>query len=178
VIHVLATDPPVTADEVASAIDNNWTATMLVAVNAGQHISEISVTPLDGVSGTFIHLTGSGSRFAGGQAGDFSPASAMLMKFVTGLRGRDNRGRIFLPFIGEPSMINGFVDETDRVAMQSAWRDFRTNLSVDATTPCEMVVASYDRLHGGASAHATQVATIIAESPLGTQRRRQDRLRA
>ena len=58
--------------------------------------------------------------------------------------------------------------------MTAAWNAFKTAMTA---VPDFLVIASYDRKHSGAGAHATIVNTITPELIQGTQARRQSRLR-
>lgn len=82
-----------------------------------------------------------------------------------------------MPPPAEAQVQNGaYVDGTPAVA-QLAWEAFQAAIQIDGTTPTEHVVASYDRRHAGAGAHASFVAAYTGEIVLATQRRRQTRLR-
>jgi hypothetical protein len=152
-------------------------ATSISTVSAGAFIDSLDVTPLDGSSAAVLFPLGNVAPFVGHQPGDMVPNVAVIAKYTTGLRGRDNRGRSFLPFIGEGAITNGFLLGPSQAAMETAWRNFEAALTTAVPVPLHHVVASYDRAHAGAGAHANNVTTMFIELALGTQRRRQSRLR-
>jgi len=177
VIHITTNAAGVPSADVFEVLDDLVTADMWASVVNSAQILTVNITPLDGVSATSTFPVGLVARWAGETAGDFLPSSAAVVKFQTLHRGRDNRGRVFLPFTGEAAVTDGFITGGTTLTMSTAWTAFATALQGDATTPCTLVVASYDRRHAGAGAHVTAVNSIVAEAALGTQRRRQSRLR-
>lgn len=159
---------------IAETESNQWAPCV-----PGAFVNNLLVTPLDGTSATVDSgVIGAPSTppWAGGSGGEFVPAASAIVKLSTGVRGRDNRGRVYLPFISEAAMADGQVSAGTLAAMVTAWSDFLIDLAAH-TPSVEMVVASYDRAHAGAGAHATAVITAAPERVLGTQRRRQSRLR-
>lgn len=159
--------------QVATAIDAHVTQTMWATVVGAAQVTSLTVIKLDGTSAG-ITVAVSGAKWTGEAAGDYAPALACIVKEVTGVRGRANRGRIYLPFQSESDALKGSFDADDINEMNTAWANFLTAMTTAVTLP---VVASYDRLHAGASAHATIITSYLAESVGATQRRRQSRLR-
>lgn len=155
------------AGAVGALIDGNVTANMWNPTSSGASVTELHITPLDGSTATFIQ-TASGAKWTGGTTGDFIPGAAALVSLRTVRRGRSYRGRVYLPFVGESNQTNGALIAGSVTAVSTAWATF-LNAMIAAT--CPLVVASY-RL-----ASATDVASTVAETLLGTQRRRQSRLR-
>lgn len=155
-----------TAAAVASTIDANVTANMWNNVSLSASVTSLVVTPLDGTSSSYT-LTTTGAKWTGPQATSaYVPAAANVIKLQSTLRGRSNRGRIYLPFQSEGGMTNGVNDNT--ALSQTAWNNFLTAMTTAALQP---VIASY--LH--ANQHVVSAYTV--ESAIGTQRRRQSRLR-
>lgn len=174
-IKALTTGTDVTA--AWGAINTAWTLNQLQASITGAIITTVDIIPLDGHSGTSTFSTGSGSKWAGAQTGDPLIAPAVIIKIATGVRGRSNRGRVFLPFIGEAATGAGSLTSTTIIsAMQTAWSAFNEGLA-GYTEPFSLGVAAYDRKNSGASAHFTEATAVTLETVLGTQRRRQSRLR-
>jgi hypothetical protein len=179
VIHLSNLTGTAAQSDVFEALDDAVTAAMWDACSANAAVSQVDVTPLDGTSATQTFTTGNPARWVGTEAGDFVPATAALVKLQTGIRGRQNRGRIFLPFIVESAQVNGALTSGEVATMQPAWTAFLASLAADSTAPgpWALVVASYDRKHAGAGAHENPAVAATVEAVLATQRRRQGRLR-
>jgi hypothetical protein len=92
------------------------------------------------------------------------------VKLQTGLRGRSFRGRVYRPFAAEETCSDGFLDPANVLLLQTAWENFIASLAADAYSDT-LVVASYKL------ATKDPVVNVVAEHALGTQRRRQTRLR-
>jgi hypothetical protein len=165
------------AVDVANKISTSIVSNMWGGCVNSAFLVDVAVTPLDGVSGTVFFPLGNVAPFKGLASGDWVPQASILVKLGTGLRGRDNRGRVYLPFIGENVLASGFISTSDASIIQGGWNTFKSNLSSGTGALCNIGVASYDRAHGGASAHFTQADDITCETPVATQRRRQSRLR-
>lgn len=156
------------AASVAADVDANVTASMWTHTNTNTKVTELHVTPLDGSSATYI-LAVTGAKWAGTSgASDVVPASAVVVSFRTGLRGKSNRGRIYLPFTSENVIADGKLLAANVAIGQPAWNAF---LAAMIAVPDFPVVASYKL----ATKH--QITSIVYEGTLGTQRRRQQRLR-
>jgi hypothetical protein len=177
VIHIGWTPSAMTPALIFEALQDAMTASMWENTVGTASITDIDVTILDGTTATVGFPTGSPANMTGSTSGEFVPAAAAIVKFQTGLRGRANRGRLFTPFTGEGSMVDGHILAINIPSWQAAWALFQTNLQADADGPFSHVVASYDRRHGGVGAKATAVDNYVAEAALATQRRRQSRLR-
>lgn len=177
VIHIRRTTTGSTATDAFNAIDGSWTLNQLLPLDNLCILQSCDITPLDGVSSTSHFSFSSAAKYTGGTSGDALIAPSAIIKLQTGVRGRANRGRVYLPFISEGCTAGGLIT-TSGVATNTtnAWANFVSSLT--ARTPAwELGVASYDRAHSGASAHFTQVLTVSCEAVLATQRRRQNRLR-
>jgi hypothetical protein len=154
------------ASVIASTIDANVTANMWNNVSTVASVTSLVVTPLDGSSATYT-LTTTGAKWQGPNVGtEYVPAAANIIKLQTNLRGRTFRGRLFLPFQSESGMTNGINGNT--ALSQTAWNNFLTAMNAASQF---LVIASY-KLGSQIS-----VTAITVESALGTQRRRQSRLR-
>lgn len=177
VMHIAADSAGKTALEVFTCLDAHVTANMWDGVASGSHVEEVDITPLDGTTATQSFLTSSPAKWSGVNATDAIPAVAILVKEVTLFRGRNKRGRLFLPFCAEGVSETGFINGGSQATMQAAWTAFLAAIDGDGTTPMNMTVASYDRKHGGAGAGGTAVDHVVIETALGTQRKRQERNR-
>jgi hypothetical protein len=176
VIHIHNVGAVVTAADAFDALQDAVTAAMWDSQVTTAGVNTVDITPLDGVSAATSFPTGLTAQWSGGTAGDFAPATSNLIKLQTGLRGRNRRGRVFLPFLAEAQTTKGSWNLADRSIVAAAWEAFRIALTTDAPV-WQFMVASYDRRHAGAGASAVPVSATVAEPALGTQRRRQGRLR-
>lgn len=173
VIHVLASTPPEVPGAVFTALDNWVTRPMWDLQSDQAVVNNITITPLDGTSSSQTFSTGGVAKWSGNGGSGPTPAVANIIKLQTGLRGRDKRGRIFLPFVAEGEMDKGKADPTALAAIQTAWDTFNTNLAAGGglVDPFILGVASYKH------SHFQGLSSLVAESALATQKRRQDRLR-
>lgn len=177
VIHIFV-DPTGTQapSEVFEALDDFVTQAMWTPVSSSAGVASVDITPLDGVTATASFSTAGAARWTGSEGGDIQVAPAAIVKMQTALRGRSHRGRIFLPFLGEGATSGGQLVGGRDVTTTAAWAAFQTALQGDAVSRA-VVVAAYDRRHAGAGAAAHFVTSFLCELELGTQRRRQGRLR-
>lgn len=171
VIHIRHPAGVISNDAVFDALDDNVTADMWGSIGAGVSVVEVVVTPLDGSTASTAY-TATGAQWGVGRGiGQFLPAGACLVSLRTLLRGRSNRGRVYVPFLSESANINGGIDPTYVAVIQPAWDAFRAALIAN-DFPMELVVASY-KLSTAESVVVSQVESVAA-----TQRRRQGRLRS
>lgn len=155
------------AGTLLTLIDASVAATMWNATTGLWAVTRLDCTPLDGSSSTQQAAT-TGAKWTGnGGALDFVPALAQVVSLRTGLRGRSNRGRVYLPAVTEALQTAGTLNFS-LATQQTAWNTFATAMSV-GTAP--LVIASY--LH----ATAANVTSQTPEAVCATQRRRQSRLR-
>jgi hypothetical protein len=117
------------------------------------------------------------AKWSGSAGGTVSPAVAGLVKLQTLVRGRSNRGRIFLPFQDGAIVTFGLLDATDVGTMTTAWAAFENALVAMTPTAWELGVAAYDRKHSGVGAHFTGISGVTMERAVASQRRRQTRVR-
>jgi len=170
-----------------NALNTNVTTGMWVGTATNCSIYQLSITPLDGTSATQVFSV-AGTNWAGtGTPGDYSPATATVIRLTTANRGRQNRGRLYIPFQTEQYMASG-INSTSVAANQTAWDNFRSAMK---TAAFPMHIASYGHsLHrtktsGGGytltpvtwTPHSNEVISSTVEVTYGTQRRRQSRLR-
>jgi len=157
------------ADDLHTQILANADAGMWATVSNQAHMVDLAITPLDGTSATSeFAVPTSNADFAGQTASEYVPAVAVLVKLTTAVRGRSNRGRVFVPFTGEAVMGDGQVGSGPIGTMQTAWNNWIAGM---AAVDFPQVVASY--LHS----NQHEVTNVIVEDIVGTQRRRQSRLR-
>lgn len=164
VIHLLKSGT--TAASIASTMDANVTTNMWNNVSASAQVTSLQVTPLDGSSATYV-LNTTGAKWTGPNVGtDFAPAVANVISLRSNFRGRSKRGRVYMPYQAEAGMSNGVNGNT--ALSQTAWNNWLAAMIAAGAQP---VIASYKL------ASQVPITAIIVESVLGTQRRRQSRLR-
>jgi len=150
--------------QIATDLDAKVTSAMWGHMPNTCKLDSIAITKLDGITGTYV-LTGINQ--AGNTDGQPVPAVSALLYLQTGLIGRENRGRMFLPWVSEGAMASGILDGTVQANTASAWNTFRTQMDGVGSV---LAVASYKF---GA---ATPVLSLGVRSAVATQRRRQQRL--
>jgi len=138
---------------------------------------QIDITRLDNQTAT-QSFTPAGSDFVGTQPdAEFSPATAMLIKYTTGFRGLGSQGRTYAPMVAEPVMSNGRLLQAFVDNMNIVWTEFINTLT---TQTIPMQVVSYGRFDHETLPDAPAVnhtVTAVTVNPvLGTQRNRQSRL--
>lgn len=150
--------------DLASAINSNVNSGQFNSVAEDAEAITVDIQDLDGSSAVDVWSI----NWTGGASGDDPvPAASCLVKLNTALAGRSHRGRIYLPFTAEVSQANGMVT-SDISGMNIAWNGFKDDMFDDGFG---LVVASYTL------ETAQAVTTLLVETPLATQRRRQGRLR-
>jgi hypothetical protein len=155
------------SEAVGSAIEDNLTPAMFEAVSTDYTLTSLSITPLDGTSPTHEHDLSPG--IGGDGTSSPVPATCQVIKFTTALRGRRNRGRVYLGPCGEGSQTNGKLVGAILTDVIPAWEAFQTALQA-LGTPINHVVASYK------SATAHVVTGYHSDFFVHTQRRRQQRI--
>lgn len=181
--HGASVDP----DGLHTALVANITAGMWLTTFSGASIYQMTITPLDGAAATKVYAASGGNMTGQASGPDYIPAVASVISLRTNLRGRRNRGRIFLPFVSEAVASNGAYT-LPVTAWQTTWNTFMAAMN---TSLWPLHVASY-----GHSLHRTKtpgggytltpvswpptsnaVTQLVVESTFGTMRRRQSRLR-
>jgi hypothetical protein len=136
-------------------------------------VLDISIIPLDGVSSATDFTTDGTAKWSGANGTDSIPQVACLLKLQTGVRGRANRGRVYLPYVSEGATLSGIMTGSIVSSMQTAWTTFLGGVNTASPVGYELGVASYARAHGGTGAHFTPLTQLTVESFTATQRRRQ-----
>ena len=155
------------ADEVAANIWQNWTADMFDCIGSGYTTQTLSCLKLDGTSATSVQTIPTINQVGGGGGLDAEPNAAAVIKLATGLRGRSNRGRVYLGPIAESAVATATVNSGVRDTMTAAWVAF-ANAMVTLEQP--LGVASYRH------ANWHQVTDLICRQRVGSVRRRLDQL--
>lgn len=156
---------------VAAWQTNQWAQAILTDT-----VVSFEVTPLDGHTAPVTTTTPGSGKFLGVQSGDFITAACAIIKLTTSQRGAANRGRLFLPRVAEAVQSSGQLQGSLVGSLTTAWQGF-SNALFSGPSALIFGVASYDRKHQGAGAHFNPAVGINCEPYLGTQRRRQTRVR-
>lgn len=163
-------------DALATSIDANVTAGMWGSVSPAITATEMQILKYDGTTPTYKRSL-SGAKWTGSAAaGDFTVALAALVSLRTAARGPWARGRIYLPFTCESVIASGTLIAGTQTAMQTAWNTFRSAMSA-AGNPLGVVSISTNPGPPPRVPTIRPVITLVVETPLATQRRRQERLR-
>ena len=157
-------------DGLMTFLNGAVTANMWLPVCSDSVVTDVAITPLDGISATQHYAPTTPAHWTGGNPADFSPATAVIVKLTTPLRGRSHRGRVFLPLISENIISDGRLNSTTAANVTTAWEAFRTHSPVSGEQ-FGLVIASYKLASG------ELVGNVLCETVLATQRRRQGRLR-
>lgn len=164
VFHVLTDEDDVTAlaDAILSSAEQPG---MLGGRPESGKPATISITPLDGVSGS-SDFACTGDQFPTDTGdGQMVPEACYAIKFATGLRGPANRGRLFNGPLVESVIANGEVDSSICDGTQGAWQNFATALGAN-TPSIGLAVASYK------NEEAHTITAITVPTMQCTQRRR------
>ena len=168
-------------------IDSSVTSSMWFGVINNASVYQLAITPLDGSSATQLYAVG-GAKWTGMvSGGDYLLNTAVVVSMRSLLRGRQNRGRSYTPFIAE-SYTNAGSVSGDLGTPQNAWDAFRAAMKA-GNMPLH--IASYGHGmrktggHGGPitytpttwTPHSNEVVTTTLERALGTMRMRQSRIR-
>lgn len=167
VIHIAGADTPSDlADVIIAAVPSTGSA-MWGPMSSSARLSSLDLLPLDGATATYHRDLDTNAKWYGQGGGAPIPAACALVKLDTGVRGRSNRGRIYIPFVGESVFSSGLLDATAREDCENGWEAFRTALIGDANA---LVVASYRNR----DAHPVTALSCLVKC--ATQRRRQSRV--
>jgi hypothetical protein len=144
------------ADDVKTAIDTNFTGDFLAPFNLA-HIALRSATEEQDRT---LSLT------ASSKSNPASPSTSLLVKKVTELAGRANRGRFYFPGLLDDADVedDGTVNPSTVTAFQGVMDNFVGDLAI-AGLPMAI-------LHRDGAATPTIVTGLQVESQVATQRRR------
>jgi hypothetical protein len=134
---------------------------------------QFDIIHLDGTASTVSFPVTGGTAWGGHGSGEGVAQVSSLIKLQTGLRGRNHRGRVYIPFPAESLIQYGRLFDTEVTAATTAWATFTTAINTATPVAYELGVAAYDRAHVGAGAHFSPVTNVVCEGFTATQRRRQ-----
>jgi len=152
---------------VLNTVKSHFQADQFLAMKDSYQITSVTGIKLDGSSGSVTVDSTAAANNTGGSTGAIIPAESAVIKLATGLRGRDNRGRVFVGPVTENSSEAGLLVESIRTAMTGAWVDFAIAMAGDNIA---LGVASYRHTHWN------QVLDLVCRSRVGSTRRRLDQL--
>jgi hypothetical protein len=138
--------------------------TILGACKTTLTLSQIAFLPLDGTSATVTVSHG----LTGLDAGDSLPAqTALVVTSQTGLRGRQHRGRVFLPpMVESHNQPDGAVQPSLVSGLQTQFNGYLADATVATVFP---VVASYKHVS------EALITDYVVRSKWATRRKRQGR---
>jgi len=158
--------PGKTAANVQTALLAHVDARMFAPVRNSCDVKNATITPLDGSTASLV--TGPMAGWVGGATtGDTIPGTSAVVSLRSALRGRSNRGRVFLPFISESAQADGLLVGGYITDLLAGWGAFATAM---AAAGIALGIASYK------NANWHQATTVLIDTRCGTQRRRQERV--
>ncbi len=164
----------VTDQEIATGLDGTWAGKYLAIMSANARWRGVRVQRILPTLGTEFHQIGSDAP--GDVAGDLLASQCGLIRKVTVLGGRANRGRIYVPF---PSEAANAADGSQTVGYLASLADLRdvmagfmTIVGVGGTGTLVQV------LFHRADSSVTRVDDLVPQVGWATQRRRMLRGRA
>jgi hypothetical protein len=172
VMHFQGLGTTHTPSDLVTALNASVTSTMWFPIGAAT-ITTLNIIALDGTSATETHPTSGGVKWSGGQSGDMTAQVAAIIKLQTGLRGRNRRGRVYLPWLSEVAVSHGSLVSGMTDTVTPAWTTFQEAMQTGAPPNFVLGVASYDRAHNGAAPAFHPATNLVCESLTATQRRRQ-----
>ena len=162
VLHFSAPDK--TAGDVLDLLDEFWDPALVSTMTSDTSLTHWSAQPLDGSSAALRRPNGTSGAHNGAGGSQAIPQGCVLLQLQTGLIGRENRGRIYLPHVGEEEVNDGLIVLGDLETQVAAWGTFSNDM---ANNGCALGVASYKN----ASWH--QAINIDFQRRMATQRKRQ-----
>jgi len=179
-----------TAADLATALDAQYLAAMTPDQADTAKVTEYAITPYDGTSSA-TPFTPAVGKWIGHTGGQWVPQVATVVSFHTGVGSRRARGRIYLPFMTESSITDGFLTSGSEVTMIPAWNTFLSAMADDGFTPivASTILSHTKTVHnsdgsvtrgvpdgGPITATSFNIITATIKTKLATQRRRQSRL--
>jgi len=151
-----------TADNIADTMNNTPGFMDPVSID----VTFEGVTVYEKIAAGVTQIATNSTSQAGRQAGDIEPPQvAVLVQKSTGLAGRSNRGRMYVPGpVAAAVESDGRLTTTYQGQVQTAMNAFLADLS---TNLAPMVL-----LHADPAATPTTVTSLVVQSKVATQRRR------
>jgi hypothetical protein len=188
--NVLYFETTAAGDEasLAAAIDASTHANQFDAVSDEAAAHSVSIRPLDGITAPtpfpLAHWAGSGAH-------PFAPGVSTVISLYTDHAGKSGRGRMYLPFTPDNASNDGLLADATVVNLTTAWNAFQAAMLaahwawdvVSTITHHTHTVHNVDHsvtrgIPLGPAVPAQHVISrVVPQKVLGTQRRRQSRLR-
>lgn len=170
-------DPAMTEVDVANTFQDEYFdigsgSTIASLQSQDLTMDRVEVTGLDGISTTFVQPYGTVKH--GLVLSQASAANAALViTWSTGIRGRANRGRTYLPGIPSASLESGSGRwNSALITDANAWiNNWITNMA-NAVNPLTLMQVSQ---RAASSPHHAPVTSFTPRQGIGTQRRRTER---
>ncbi len=147
-----------------------WDENIRPDVSSGVVLQKVQVKNGPNTTGGFAEIT---SSLAGGATGAAcTPQVAILVKKVTGIGGRQNRGRLYHPGVLEAAVNNdGFLVPANLATLQTDYSNWWDAHGLGSNIPMVLLHAP-----GGSSDDTpTAIETLTVQAQVGTQRRRNRR---
>jgi len=170
----------ITSPDLFTRFQTAWDPRQMSATAVGVRLHQVDITILDDHTATQVFTT-TGTKFDGVASGQFSPATAAVVRLSTGFRGQASHGRVYIPFISEEVIANGSLDTAAQTTIQAGWEAFRAAIEGQAS-PLQVVSYGIEGNPDAVPPIATkpalnqQVTSLSVAPVVGTQRRRQGRL--
>jgi hypothetical protein len=171
-----------TSDQVITALNGAVKPGMFQAVHAGMTTVNLVGTELDGVAPS-VERSFTAGNWLGAALGEPQIAPCIIITLKTTQRGRRHTGRVFLGSITEDDTVGGSLLAATQTIMQAAWTTFVAD-ATGAGIPLHVTSYGYTRKPGDPddgrvdfAPSTAPVVTATVQTILGTQRRRQSRLR-
>lgn len=181
VIHV--SSATLSPSQVLTALDGAIAAGSFDCLNSGFDLHSAVITKLDNATPS-VEGPLSNPNWNGTGSGEGSPASSAVVTLKTTSRGRRHTGRIYIGWVAEDKMASGQVLAASQAVMNAAWATNVANLT-SAGIPLHVTSYGFDGVapppkpvREAFAASTLPVVTATVGGTLGTQRRRQSRLRS
>lgn len=162
VMHFSA--PGKTEADVLDALDSNHHSGMFTLVTSEAKVVLTTAQKLDGSSAPHERDVSGDTEWTGSGSNQAIPQGAAVVSLSTGIIGRSNHGRIYLPYIAEDEQDSGTLNVTDVGTVTTAWDTFANDMIADGVA---LGVASYK------NSNWHQAVGVLCKPRLCTQRRRQ-----
>jgi hypothetical protein len=154
----------------AEAIRSNFATNLKPYWSSLANLQQCQVTMWDGT--TLQQATTNDTQVAGtGSSNPVSPAVALLIKKNTGVIGRSNRGRFYMPYMGTTLLYQpDQISTSTKTALDLALLTFLTALTTGGNQLAPWLIK---KTENPALNHNVAVTSFTSETMLATQRRRQ-----
>ncbi len=126
-------------------------------------VNSVEITPLDGVTASQTFATGAPAKWTSLGAPDLILQGAAVLSLKSTLRGPKYRNRIYLPWTGEGSQVNGTLAAASVALATTAWTNFFAAMTTALYPPT--VVSPTDQTE-------SPMTSFIIRPYVRTQRRR------